>query len=157
MLQYLLAIAAAATFANQSPTEPPAIAPASGSYLALLYVPSASGTGCVMGSGSQLIAEVSYSGFAGKTFYVKSPYAGSSGQVISLQTMTVTSGAGTLTPSGTFTWTGYGAYNWNVNGTFTASIQEVGAHAFMLNLTEVYSNCTENQSLSLVRMGVDNN
>lgn len=157
MLGYLFAVVAAATFANQSPVEPPATAPVSGSYLAMLYVPSAEGTGCVMGSSSQLFAEVSYGGLSSRTFYIKSPYAGSNGQVVSVQTMTVTSGLGSLTPSGTFTWTGYGAYNWNVSGTFTTSIQEVGAHAFMLNLTESYSNCNENQSLSLVRMGVDNN
>jgi len=161
MLGYLLTAVAAATFANSSPAnqpqvEPPTVAPISGSYFAMDYVPSTEGSGCVVASGSQLLSEVSYGGVKGKTFFIKSPYSASNGQVVSIQILTVTSGLGSLAPSGTLEWTGYGSANWSVSGTFTAAITEVGTHAFMLSLSETFGDCTEKQELSLVRMAVDN-
>ena len=157
MLNFVLAAVTAATFANQSIVTPTTEAPDAGTYVGMAYVSSADGTGCVMGSGSQVFAEVSFGGLSGKTMFIRFPYSGSNGAVASVETMTVTGGRGSLSPSGTLTWVGTGAYNWNVSGTFTTSITEVGTHAFLLNVTDTYPNCTETQSLSLARTGTDNN
>jgi hypothetical protein len=157
MFDLLFAGAIAATFANQPVTPPTVEPPDSGTYIGLSYVPSADGNGCVMGSGSQVIAEVSFGGLSGKTLFIRYPYSSSNGALVSVQTVTLTSGLGTLSPSGTFTWTGTGAYTWDVSGSYSATITEVGTHAFILNVTSTYTNCTETQSLSLARTGTDNN
>jgi hypothetical protein len=160
MFDVLVSAALLATFANQSTPSPPAPAPTAGTYVGLLAVPSANGSGCVMGANSQVISEVSFAGLKGRTLYVRVPYSASSNgtlvELVSVETLTFTSGIGTLSPSGTFDWVGTGSASWNVSGSFTASITEVGTHAFMLNLAETYSNCTQTQAVSLARTGVDN-
>ena len=160
MWEQLLAVVALAMFANQSTALPQAEAPISGTYVGLASVPSAQGNGCVLGAGSQVISEVSFPGLRGKTLYIRIPYSAYSNgelvQLVSVETLTLADGIGTLSPSGTFVWTGTGSASWDVSGSFTASITEVGTHAFMLNVTETYSNCTETEAISLARTGVDN-
>jgi len=158
MLSLLLAAVAAATFVNQPPVVPPTTqAPESGSYIGMAYVPSADGSGCVLAADSNVIAEVSFGGLSGKTLWIRYPYAASNGTVASVQTLTLTGGLGSVTPNGTFTWTGSGTHTWDVSGTFTANVTEVGTHAFMITVVETFTDCTETQSLSLARVGVDNN
>lgn len=130
--------------------------PESGTFLSMEYVPTAKGSGCVEGAGSDIYAEVSYPGLGGKTIYIRTPVDGSGTQLLSLQTLTVKSGLNADSPSGTFIWIGAGSANWNVSGNFKASITEVSSHAFLLSVIETYTDCTETQQFSLVRTGADN-
>lgn len=156
-MRALLVLAAAAAItghAGQAVAGEPAPAPISGTYAANVSIDSTYGTGCYDSSATQFAGEVSYNGLAGTTAVIRIPLADSGQADISTQIFKITAGAGTTHPSGTFTWTGKGVgFSWNVSGTFAVTITEVDAHDFVLANVEKYTNCQEDQIISLVRFG----
>jgi hypothetical protein len=131
-------------------------APQAGTYQALVYVQSATG-GCLDKAGFAFVGSMSYSGFGGVTHYLRALQTGSNYAVVSVQTLTVKVGKGTTHPSGNLAWTGGGVGNsWNVGGTFSASVTEIGTHAFVLQLKESYNGCSEEDiNVSLARIGAN--
>lgn len=145
-----LLIESTSAFASDATTAPDA-----GTYSGGIYVSSTSGTDCLDRSGDAYFTEVSFSGLSGSKHYIHMPLVGSPGAVVSAVTITVKSGKGTTNLGGTLAWTGNGVGgNWDVTGTFSATITEVGAHAFVMQAKLSYTNCTEEDwNVSLVRMG----
>jgi len=131
-----------------------ATAPVAGTYAAVIYIQSA-GSGCLDVTGATYVGEVSFAGLSGATQYLRVPLAANGLAVVSAQTLTVTSGKGTTHLGGKLVWTGNGVGDsWNVSGTFSATVTEVGAHTFVMQTTESYDTCKNEQSnISLVRLG----
>jgi len=154
----LLALLAASTCAIASDE---ASAPEAGTYAASIFVDSISSGYCLDSAGAHFAGGVSYGGLSATTDYVRIPITAKSKALVSVQTLTVTSGKGTLRPSGKFTWTGngFGGGGWSLSGTFQAQITEIGTHAFALQIGETYMNgygsCMEVLNISLVRMGAN--
>jgi len=134
-----------------------ASAPQSGTYQALLYVQSASGSGCLDAAGFAYTGSMSFGGLSATKNYLRALETGNNFAVDSLQTLNVTSGAGTTHPSGNLVWTGAGVGgSWNVSGSFSGTITEISTHAFVLQLKETYTGCSsEDINVSLVRIGVN--
>jgi len=136
-----------------------ASAPQAGTYQALLYVQSVSGGGCLDQAGFAFTGSMSFSGLGGTTQYLRWLETGNNFSVASIQTLTVKSGKGTTHPSGGLAWTGagIGTGGWSFTGdTFSATVTEIGTHAFVLQLKEAYSGCTaENINVALVRIGAN--
>jgi len=130
-------------------------APDAGTYQGEVYVQSVSGSGCLDKAGFVYIASMSYGGLSGTTDYLRALETGSNLAVDSVQALTVKSGKGTTHPAGNLTWTGAGVgASWNETGTFSATITEIGTHTFVLQLTESYSGCTEEDiNIPLARIG----
>ena len=133
-----------------------ASAPESGTYSAQIYIQSAD-SGCLDKAGFVFIGEASFAGLSGATHYLRFPETGSNLAIVSAQTLTVTNGKGTTHLSGKLVWTGNGiGESWNYSGTFSATVTEIGTHAFVMQMKESYTGCAEEDSnISLVRMGVD--
>ena len=133
-----------------------ASAPQSGTYEALLYVQSAA-KGCLDIAQNAFIGSMSFGGLSATKNYLRALETGPSTSIDSLQTLNVTSGAGTTHPSGGLVWTGAGiGGSWSVNGSFSATITEISTHAFVLQLKETYTGCSEEDiNVSLVRIGVN--
>jgi hypothetical protein len=131
-------------------------APATGTYDAQLYVQTAD-TGCLDRAGYVFVGEASFSGLGGGIHYLRMPETGNNLAFVSTQTLTVTSGKGTTSLGGKLTWTGTGiGESWNYTGTFTATITEIGTHAFVMQLKEAYNGCAaEESNISLVRTGLN--
>lgn len=134
----------------------PVSAPESGTFQGEVYVDSASGTGCLDKAGYAFIGSLSFPGMSGTTYTLRALETGSGVAFVSVQTLTVKSGKGTTSPSGSLSWVGGGVGgSWTENGTFTSTIAEIGTHAFVLQLTEKYSGCTEDINVPLARIGVN--
>jgi hypothetical protein len=131
-------------------------APESGTYNAQVYIQSAD-SGCLDKAGFVFIGEASFAGLGGATHYLRIPETGSNLAIVSVQTLTVTSGKGTTHLNGKLVWTGNGfGESWNYSGTFSATVTEIGTHAFVMQMKESYTGCTEEDSnISLVRIGAD--
>src|SRR5215472_15833382 len=81
-------------------------APESGTFEAQVDVDSVTGSGCLDKGGYVFVGSMSFPGLSGTTYYLRALETGSNFGVDSLQTLTVTGGKGTTSPTGTFTWTG---------------------------------------------------
>ena len=145
-----------AMFGSSALARDEASAPESGTYMVLVYVQSA-GNGCLDVTGNTYVGEVSFGGLNAGTQIIRFPLAANGLAVVSAQTWTVKSGKGTTHLSGSLTWTGVGVGNsWSVTGTFSATVTEVGTHAFVMQTTQSYDTCSnEKFNYSLVRMGAD--
>src|SRR2546423_6307396 len=77
-----------------------ASAPEAGTYQALLYVQSVSGSGCIDKAGFAFTGSMSFAGLSGSTHYMRALEIGNNFAVDSIQTLTVTSGKGTTHLSG---------------------------------------------------------
>ena len=131
-------------------------APYAGAYLASFYVQYANGNlNCLDVTGEQYRASVSYSGLGGTTNYIRMPFLGNYEAAEYVWQFTVTRGAGTLAPSGDFNWHNRPYHDEYASGKFSASIMEVGTHAFLMQLSESYDGCYENVNVSLVRVSGD--
>ena len=155
-------IAAACAFAILGPSNGAvasdwATAPDSGTYQAEIYVQSVSGSGCLDKAGFAFIGEMSFAGLGGAKHYLRALETGIDFAVDSVQTLTVKSGKGTTSLSGSLTWTGNGVGgSWSETGTFSATVTEIGAHAFVMQMKDTYSGCSaENLNVALVRMGAN--
>ena len=133
-----------------------ATAPESGTYEAEVYVQAAS-SGCLDKAGYAFVGSMSYSGLSGTTYTLRALESGNNFAVDSLQTLTVKSGKGTTSPSGSLMWVGAGiGGGWNVNGTFSGTVTEITNHAFVLELKEAYTGCSsETLTIPLARIGVN--
>lgn len=131
-------------------------APEAGTYEALVYVQSAT-SGCLDKAGFAFVGSMSFSGLGGTTHYLRALETGDNVSLVSVQTLTVKSGKGTTTPSGSLAWTGGGVGgSWSENGTFSATVTELGTHAFVIQLKESYSGCSDEQlNVSLARIGAN--
>jgi hypothetical protein len=154
----LLTLACAAALlvgATRAQAQEPGTAPMAGTYVADVFIQSATGPDCLDTPGNYLAGVVNYSGLSATTIGIRVPDVRTDVAVISLQALKITNGAGTLTPSGTFTWKGAGiGANWDLTGTFSASLTEVDGFSFATKVTETYSGCTEVQLISLIRAAV---
>jgi len=128
-----------------------AIAPSSGTYAAGIYVISAAGSGCFDSAGAYYTGVVQYGGIAARTIYLNVPYP--QNYDVSAQTLSVTSGVGTVHPSGKFTWAFQGRLQSSVNGTFNSTLVEINANKFVAEVDESYPNCQEGVSISLIKTG----
>jgi hypothetical protein len=132
-------------------------APSAGTYQALVWVQSVSGAGCLDKASYAFTGSVSFAGLGGSKHYLRALEAGSNLALVSIQTLTVTTGKGTTKPYGDFTWSvsGMGG-SASANGSFTSTITEIGTHAFVWQLKESYANCSsEVINLSLARIGAN--
>lgn len=133
-----------------------ATAPEAGTFQGQLYVNSASGSGCLDASGDVFIGSMSFGGLSATTDYLRFLETGPNAAFDSLYTLTVKSGKGTISPSGSFAWTGNGiGGSWSETGTFTSTITEITNHAFVLQLVVKYGSCTEDLNIPLVRIGAN--
>lgn len=131
-------------------------APESGTFQGEIYVQSVSGSGCLDKAGYVFVASLSFPGLGGTSYVLRGLETGDNAAFVSIQSLTVKSGKGTTTPSGDLTWTGAGVGgSWSETGTFSGTVTEIGTHAFVLQLTEKYSSCTENLNIPLARIGVN--
>ena len=138
--------------------ESPLTPPKAGVYAANILIQSASGGGCIDTTGANFAGVLNYAGLSGTQFAVRSPIVQPGAGVVSTQILKVTSGVGTTSPSGTFTWKGAGVgLSWNLSGTFSATLTEIDAFSFVAQVTEHYTNgsaCTENQLIAFTRTGL---
>lgn len=154
--------AAACTLAFLGPlngaiaSDVPTSAPEAGTYQGEVYVQSVSGSGCLDKAGFVFIASMGFSGMKGPTWYLRALETGSGLGLLSVQTLTLTAGRGTTTPSGDLAWTGDGVGgSWNETGTFAGTITEIGTHGFAIELSEKYSGCSEDLIIPLARIGLN--
>jgi len=82
---------------------------------------------------------------------VRVPVSGNVG-IVSILIFTVTSGIGTTTPSGTFTWQIRGQQIADASGTFSAKLTEIDQYSFIVSMKENYSNFSETQTISLTKL-----
>jgi len=134
------------------------IAPVVGTYVANVYIQTATGDGCMDTPGRAFAGVLVYGGLSATQFWLRLPQTGSTTGIVSTEVLTITAGAGTTSPSGKFTWKGQGVGPaWNLNGTFTASITGIDTHSFVMNLSERYANsgyyCTETPVVAATRVG----
>jgi|GEM_PF-3304398 hypothetical protein len=130
-------------------------APAPGTYAANVYVASAvpvPGGACPDSPGADYLGVVRFDGLGAGTLIAHFAFAGLP-PFISRQVLTITNGAGTTRPSGTFTAqlsTGGGA-----TGNFAAAFRLFDRSSFTAALTEVAPalGCTERFTIALVRIG----
>jgi len=129
-------------------------APEAGSYMANVYVQETTGT-CHDKRGDQYAGEMSFSGLGGTTNYIRVPSVGNDDASVFIQTFEITAGKGTLKPSGNMTWYSDGTRQWSYRGTFSATIIEIGTHAFTMSLSLSYAGCTEDWNISMARVSAD--
>ena len=152
----LASILAAASIAT-SPAL--ATAPTAGTYAAAVYVNAASGSGCLDYAGNSYAGALNYLGFSATKLALRIPLVASGQAGVSTTTLTVTSGAGTLAPKGSFNWkaSGIGVTSFSQNGTFAASIKEIDGTSFAAQVKETYNSaygsCTETLLVALTRVG----
>ena len=128
--------------------------PPAGTYAANVFVQSATGTGCVDSTNGTFVdAEVSYGGLSAKRLVIRIPLAGPDATFTWRQILTITGGAGTLNPTGTVAFAGIGAISWSMQGTFSATVNELDSHDFGMQISETYPDCSEKLQISLVRFG----
>lgn len=146
--------AAAALIIGPSTSVSAAPSPPEGTYAANVFVQSVAGAGCVDFTNESFVAgEVSYGGLSAKRLVIRVPLVGPDATFTWRQVLTVTGGAGTLNPTGTVTFAGIGAISWNMQGTFSAIVNELDSHDFGLQISETYPDCSEKLQISLVRFG----
>ena len=146
-------LAATAAWGSQTP-----IAPTVGTYAANIYIQTATGESCLDAPGRNFSGVLVYGGLSATQMWIRIPQVGSTTGMVSTQVLTVTTGAGTTSPGGKFSWKGQGVGpGWSLTGTFTASITPIDTHSFVLNLSERYLNggynCTEAPVLAVTRVG----
>src|SRR4051794_28059746 len=99
--------------------------PLSGAYAAGIYVASASGSGCLDSKGTGYFGMVNYLGYTQSKIVIRVPLPAEA--AASIQLLTISNGAGTDAPSGTFGWKGYstGGQLWSISGQFAATITRI--------------------------------
>jgi hypothetical protein len=121
-------------------------------YAAGAYIQSVGGSGCLDTSGSTYAGVLQYGGLSGTTVTLRTPLPILS--LMSTQVLTITSGQGGSSPSGTFTWKGVGPSGtaFNVSGTFSASVTTVDTNSVVFNISEHYGSCTETSAISATKV-----
>lgn len=127
--------------------------PQPGAYAASIYVASTAGSGCLDSMGTIYAGVLNYGGLDDNHGGLRVPL-GAQG-VVSVQALTVKTGLGTLTPSGTFSWKiSNGQSGQTIPGDWSAKLAVVDTVSFVAHITEHYNNgCTESLTVSLTRVG----
>ena len=156
LLACALCIAPCAALAGNAP----ATAPKSGTYAANLRVETVSDPqNCFDAPGDTYSGVVNYLGIGGTKIAIRLPITlYPNVAFVSTQIFTVTHGAGSLSPSGSYTYAVAGiSGQYSTKGTFTASLLEIDAYSFAVEFDEAYTyrgvHCQESFNVALTRTG----
>lgn len=149
----LLTMVAASTSASADTTPPKA-----GAYAANVLISEAVGQGCIDYEREQFSGVVDYGGITANSIQLRAPLILQTNSATGVyeQRLSIKTGAGSTQIAGKYVWTGRGVqgFQWDEKGTFFATIFEIDALSFVMQVTESYQpGCEEKYTIALTRIG----